>query len=183
MVYAYPDEEDILYEKPLGMPARHRAGSISLPGIMAQKPQDFSINDIQVPLLDREMPVRDELRGPLKPAEAWYKKQLILIRVEDRLPVDVAGEEGIRGRKEEELKELQQYLQHKYRLDLKELKGRFELPQEVKKGLRPIVNKAQAQVVVSKVMVEREVKDKGKAVDGGRGNIKDGGDEKKRANN
>ncbi|KAI5821489.1 hypothetical protein BZA77DRAFT_340862 [Pyronema omphalodes] len=181
MVYVYPEEKDILYEQPPGMPVRHRAGSISLPGLMTQKPQDFSINDLQVPLLDREMPVRHALRGPPKPAEAWYRKQLVLVRIEDRLPVDVAGGEGIRGRKEEELKELQLYLHHKYRVDMKELKGRFEIPQEVKKGLLPVVSKTQAQAVVSKVMVEREVKDKGKSVDGGKGNKK-GGNQKKKAN-
>ncbi|KAI5821490.1 hypothetical protein BZA77DRAFT_340863 [Pyronema omphalodes] len=181
MVYVYPEEKDILYEQPPGMPVRHRAGSISLPGLMTQKPQDFSSNDLQVPLLDREMPVRHALRGPPKPAEAWYRKQLVLVRIEDRLPVDVAGGEGIRGRKEEELKELQLYLHHKYRVDMKELKGRFEIPQEVKKGLLPVVSKTQAQAVVSKVMVEREAKDKGKSVDGGKGNKK-GGNQKKKAN-
>jgi hypothetical protein len=89
-----------------------------------QLPTDDKVEDElnEVPVIEKDVPYDGKNESTV-----WWKRELILIRVEDRIPVDVTPKDCNTGREFGiELKELERYLK-KHRGAAECNKGRFQL--------------------------------------------------------
>ncbi|KAI5810515.1 hypothetical protein BZA77DRAFT_378108 [Pyronema omphalodes] len=105
-----------------------------------QLPTDEKIEDElkEVPLIMRD--ISDD--GKIEPT-VWWKRELILVRVEDRIPVDVTSEHCTTGREfGTELKELEMYLKkNRGAAECNKDRFKFELPKTPKTSTQSLLAK------------------------------------------